>query len=127
MLGTNAVSALVRGRTPALQAAVLGRAHCISVVTEAELLFGLARRPEARNVALVVHAFLQATPVLPWTSVTAASYAKLRAALKRTGQGLSALDLMIAAHALAEGCTLATSDHAFMHVPGLEVLDWTGA
>jgi tRNA(fMet)-specific endonuclease VapC len=31
------------------------------------------------------------------------------------------LDLLIAAHALAEGCTLVTADRAFRNVPGLQV------
>lgn len=124
MLDTNAVSALIRGRAPRLDAAVMRRAHCVSVVTEAELRFGLARRPDARAVAAAVDAFLAATPVLPWTSEVAAVYATARARLEKAGVALAALDLMIAAHAMAADCTLATRDSVFQRVDDLTTFDW---
>lgn len=127
MLDTNAASALVRACAPQLDATVMSRPHCVSVVTEAELLYGLARRPQAQAIAAAVRAFLAATEVLPWTSQVAAVYADTRAQLARAGQTLAALDLMIAAHALAEGCTLATQDQAFRQVPALPLFDWSGA
>jgi tRNA(fMet)-specific endonuclease VapC len=34
------------------------------------------------------------------------------------------MDLMIAAHALAEGATLITNDSAFSQVPGLAIQDY---
>jgi tRNA(fMet)-specific endonuclease VapC len=41
------------------------------------------------------------------------------------GTPLGALDLLIAAHALAQGAQLITADKAFKLVPGLVVADWT--
>lgn len=35
------------------------------------------------------------------------------------------MDLLIAAHAIAEDCTLTSADRAFTKVPGLRVLDWS--
>jgi tRNA(fMet)-specific endonuclease VapC len=49
----------------------------------------------------------------------------LRAALEAAGTPLGGMDTLIAAHALAIGATLVTNDHAFQHVPGLTVEDWT--
>ncbi|WP_366759583.1 PIN domain-containing protein [uncultured Thiodictyon sp.] len=48
----------------------------------------------------------------------------LRAALYSLGKPLAPLDLMIAAHALAEGVILITADRAFSQVPGLCVQDY---
>ncbi|MBU0622445.1 MAG: type II toxin-antitoxin system VapC family toxin [Gammaproteobacteria bacterium] len=128
MLDTNAASSLIRGRSgPALQRLMTEYGTCISVITEAELLFGVRRRPDATRLAKAVEAFLQDVPSLPWTSVTAEVYAEQRTRMESQGIGLSAMDLLIATHALAENCTLISADRAFTQVPGLRVLDWTGS
>lgn len=126
MLDTNAASTLIRGRASAsLQNLLVEQAACISVITEAELRFGVVRRPEATRLARAVEVFLQDIPSLPWTSVTAQTYAELRTRMEIQGIGMSAMDLLIATHALAEGCTLISADRAFVQVPGLRVLDWS--
>lgn len=126
MLDTNAASTLIRGRAgPALQRLMTECGACISVITEAELRFGVRRRPEATRLAKTVEVFLQDVPSLPWTSATAEVYAEQRTRMEIQGIGLSAMDLLIAAHALAERCTLVSADRAFTQVPGLRVLDWS--
>ena len=126
MLDTNAASTLIRGRAGAdLQQLLMQHRACVSVITEAELRFGVARRPQANRLATTVAVFLQDTPILPWTSATAQAYAELRTRMESAGVGLSAMDLLIAAHAWAEDCTLVSADGAFVHVPGLRVLDWS--
>ena len=128
MLDTNAASTLIRGRvSAALQSLLVERDACISVITEAELRFGVTRRPDATRLAKAVEVFLQDIPSLPWTSIAAQAYAKLRTRMETQGIGLSAMDLLIATHALAENCTLISADHAFAQVPGLRVLDWSVA
>ena len=128
LLDTNAASTLIRGPgSQALQDLVIEHGACISGITEAELRFGVARRPEATRLAKAVENFLQDIPVLPWTSATAKVHADLRARMEIRGLSLSAMDLLIAAHALAENCTLASADRAFAHVPGLQVLDWSAS
>ena len=128
MLDTNAASTLIRGRVgAALQRLLAERDACISVITEAELRFGLTRRPDATRLAKAVEAFLRDIPSLPWTSTTAQAYAELRTRMETQGIGLSAMDLLIATHALAENCTLISADRAFAQVPGLRVLDWSAA
>lgn len=126
MLDTNAASTLIRGRvSQELQNLLMEHGACVSVITEAELRFGVRRRPDATRLAKAVEAFLQDTPVLPWTSSTAHTYAELRTRMETQGIGLSAMDLLIAAHALAAGCALLSADRAFTQVPGLHVIDWT--
>ena len=126
MLDTNAASSLIRGQgNLALQTLVVERDACISVITEAEIRFGVKRRPQATRLAKAVEMFLLDMPCLPWTSATAERYAELRSDMETLGVGLSAMDLLIAAHALAEDCTLISADRAFAKVPGLSLLDWS--
>jgi tRNA(fMet)-specific endonuclease VapC len=126
MLDTNAASMLIRGKATAmLQALVAEHPVCLSVITEAEIRFGVVRRPEATRLAKTADVFLVDTPVLPWTSATAEAYGELRARMETLGVSLSAMDLLIAAHAVAEGCILVTADRAFSKVPGLKTLDWS--
>jgi tRNA(fMet)-specific endonuclease VapC len=64
--------------------------------------------------------------VLPWTAEVATVYGELRAACARRGVTLSALDMMIAAQAVAQGAVLVTRDKAFDHVEeGLKLENWT--
>jgi tRNA(fMet)-specific endonuclease VapC len=126
MVDTNTASGLLKGQPSIvahLQAAAPERI-CLSVVTEAELRYGVARRPEARKLRAAVEEFLAAVDVLPWTGATARRYATLRAELERRGRPLGALDLMIAAHAVERDALLVTNDRAFGSVPGLRVDDW---
>jgi tRNA(fMet)-specific endonuclease VapC len=127
MLDTNMVSHIIKGHTRAL--AQLEKAAiaevCISVVTEAELHFGLAKRPEATRLHLIVREFLRRAEVVPWDSTAARIYGKLRADLESAGKVIGALDLMIAAHAVALDYTLVTNDAAFGKIAHLKIEDWT--
>jgi tRNA(fMet)-specific endonuclease VapC len=127
MLDTNTVSHIIKGHTRAL--AQLEKTAiadvCISVVTEAELHFGLAKRPEATRLHLIVREFLQRTEIVPWGSSVARTYGKLRADLEAVGKVVGALDLMIAAHAVALDYTMVTNDAAFGKISNLRIEDWT--
>jgi tRNA(fMet)-specific endonuclease VapC len=127
MLDTNAISALVKGQAGGLSKTLERRSFCISVISEAELRFGLARRPVNADLRSIIDNLLLATDIRPWNSACAERYGKLRAELEALGKPLGPMDLLIAAHALAEDCTLVSADRAFAHVPGLRVLDWTAA
>lgn len=129
MLDTNVASAIIRGAASHVLRTRL-RAHppgsvCVSAVTEAELRYGLAKRPEAAALAVAVEAFLRHVEILAWDHACAAAYGQLRTALETAGTPLGTLDTLIAAHALAAGCTLATRDQAFRHVPRLHIDDWS--
>ncbi|MBK1717079.1 type II toxin-antitoxin system VapC family toxin [Thiocystis violacea] len=127
LLDTNTVSHLLKEH-PAVAArlvAVPMAALCLSAITEAELLFGLAKRPDAPRLHRVVREFLRRVDVLPWDSAIAERYGTERAALERQGKNLAPLDLLIAAHALGVDAVLVTNDRAFTQVAGLTVEDWT--
>jgi tRNA(fMet)-specific endonuclease VapC len=127
MLDTNIVSHFIKGSTSvctkitALPMSELG----ISAITEGELLFGLAKKPEAIQLKRLVHEFLIRVDVLPWDSVIAECYGKLRADMQKKGRSLGNFDMLIAAHALALELTLITNDSAFSQVSGLNLEDWT--
>jgi tRNA(fMet)-specific endonuclease VapC len=97
----------------------------LSAFTQAELLYGLARKPQAIDLRIEVDKFLRRFQILPWDSIAAAAYGDLRPAQARKGRRLSHEDLMIAAHALALGLTLVTHDQVFGFVSGLKTEDWT--
>jgi tRNA(fMet)-specific endonuclease VapC len=128
MLDTNTISMVSRATSPMLDlrlSRVVDEQVCLSVVTEGEVLFGLAKSPDATRKAALMHAMLVKFAILPWTSKTAAIYGTLRADMRRAGRALGALDMMIAAHSLEMGTTLVTADAAFQHVPGLTIENWT--
>ena len=127
LLDTNTVSHAVRGHPKVLarMTAVPMASLAISTVTEAELRFGLARRPGSLRLQALVDEFLLRVDVLAWGRECAARYGPLRAALGERGKSLAPLDLMIAAHAQATGATLVSNDQAFAHCLDLALEDWT--
>ena len=129
ILDTNTVSSLVKKNPMAMQRAkdVPIASLCISAITEGELLFGLAKRPEAIRLHAAVREFLQCVDVMPWDEGVAKHYAHIRASLERQGKTLAPLDLLIASHAESIGAVLVTNDQAFRWMGNLRVEDWTEA
>jgi tRNA(fMet)-specific endonuclease VapC len=125
MLDTNAVTAIIKDRAKTLSAILNERPSCISVITEAELCFGLARRAVNTELRRIVENYLASVDILPWTSASAQRYGLLRAELDMLGKPLAPMDLLIASQAMAEDCTLVSADRAFTQVPGLRLLDWS--
>jgi tRNA(fMet)-specific endonuclease VapC len=128
LLDTNTVSYVTKGNRPRVRERLLRVAMAevgISVITEAEFLFGLARRPEAAKLKTVVEEFLLRVDVLPWDSEAAQQYSRIRATLEVGGEPMGNLDLMIAAQAIASGLVLVSSDAVFRRARGLKVEDWS--
>jgi len=123
LLDTNMVSYIAKGRSSAARTRLLGlesdEVACVSAVTEAEIRYGLAKRPEATALKVLMDGFLASIHVLPWDRDEAEAYGVLRAKLERTGLTLGNMDLMIAAHAVATGAVLVTNDKAFAQVEDL--------
>ena len=128
LLDTNTVSYAIRGEPLAVHRHLIAAPSssiALSSFTQAELLYGLARKHDAARLRSAVTGFLGNFVILPWDSAIAAAYGDLRAAQERKGQLLSHEDLMIASHALSFGITLVTADRAFSFVDGLRTEDWT--
>jgi tRNA(fMet)-specific endonuclease VapC len=127
LLDTNTVSYIIKGNVPRVRERLMKAPMAqvaISVITEAELRFGVVRRPEAARLKIAVEEFLLRVAILPWDSEAAKRYAQIRAALEGAGEPMGNLDMMIAAQALAAGMVLVTSDRAFRRVKGLKMEDW---
>lgn len=90
----------------------------------AELRFGAAKLGAARFSA-AVEAWLAGFEVRPWPLEATLHYASIRVALKQAGKSIAGMDLLIAAHAMAEDSVLVTNNaREFLHVPGLAVEEW---
>jgi len=128
LLDTNMVSYIVRGNPPAVRER-LSRLHqdevAISVMTEAELHFGVERAPEAGRLNFLIEQFLFQVPSIAWNSAAARQYGALRSRLQAAGTTMGNMDMIIAAHALAFDAILVTHDLAFRRVPHLKLEDWT--
>ena len=97
----------------------------ISVVTVAELLYGVRISGKAKQNREALDAFVKHVSVLDWTEGAAAHYAEIRSHLHKRGQMIGANDLMIAAHARNAGAVLVTNnEREFRRVPGLKVENW---
>jgi len=127
MLDTNTVGHLLKGH-PAVSLRVTEvpmAALCISAITGGELMFGLAKAPDAKRLHQAVMEFLRRVDVLSWDGAVMERYGNVRAGMEKQGRSLGPLDMLIAAHALETGCVLVTNDAAFSRVAGLTVEDWT--
>jgi len=130
LLDTNTCSYIIKGNRPHVRERLLKVPMSevgISVVTEAELRFGVARLPHAKRLNTAVEEFLLRVEVLPWDSDAAQRYARVRADLEDRGEPMGNLDMMIAAQALAAEAVLVTSDRVFRRVKGLKTEDWSRA
>ena len=98
---------------------------CISVITKAELLYGVAVSPRKAQDATALEGFLRYVQTLEYPDAAAQEYASVRARLKESGQMIGSNDLWIAAHARTLGLTLVTNNVSeFSRVPGLNVENW---
>ena len=101
---------------------------CLSVITKAELLFGVAVSPQRHRDGLAVDAFLRHVAVLDFAAPAAAHYAEIRADLRRRGAMIGANDLLIAAHARSRDLTLVTNNtREFGRVRGLTIENWASS
>ena len=113
MLDTDTASYLIKGKSPAIEsrlAAIVPSMVCISVMTRAELLYGLKRLPADHRLHLAVRQFLKIVRVLPWDAEAADWYADIRHQLVSSGQPIGELDMLIAAHSLSAGAVLVTNN-----------------
>ena len=128
LLDTNIASYIIKGNSPAVRRRLIRHPMAeiaISAVTEGELNYGVARKPEAIRLREAVDEFLLRVTILPWDSDAAGGYGELRTWLEQQGQPMGNLDLMIGAHALAAGLILVTNDRAFGRIAKLKIQDWT--
>jgi tRNA(fMet)-specific endonuclease VapC len=113
MLDTDTTSYLIKGKPRVVEgklAALAPSMVCISVMTRAELQYGLKRLPTDHRLHLAVSQFLKIVRILPWDIDAADWYATIRHQLVSTGQPIGELDMMIVAHSLSAGAVLVTNN-----------------
>jgi tRNA(fMet)-specific endonuclease VapC len=98
---------------------------CISVVTYAELIYGVARSSSKRVNRPIIEDFVRHLDVMDWDTEAADQYGVIRAELEAAGTPIGAMDMMIAAHAKSIKAVLVTNNQKhFTKVKGLKVDNW---
>ena len=127
LLDTNILSDLARhpqGRIASRIAAVGEATICTSIVVAAEFRFGAAKAG-SRKLADRVDIILSALEILPLEIPADRHYATVRWELTRRGTPIGPNDMLIAAHALAQGLTvISANSREFSRIPGLSVENW---
>jgi tRNA(fMet)-specific endonuclease VapC len=96
----------------------------ISSITGAELAFGVARSGSQRNQD-ALDKFLAPLDILPFDEDAMRRYGVVSSDLEREGTPIGALDLLIAAHALALNATLVSNNlREFQRIKGLSLENW---
>ncbi|MFM9967564.1 MAG: type II toxin-antitoxin system VapC family toxin [Burkholderiales bacterium] len=97
----------------------------ISWVTLAELEFGVAKSQHREKNRSALDEFVLPLEIAHLDHSAARVYAEVRALLEANGTPIGPLDLMIGAHALSLGVTLATGNvREFSRIKGLRVVNW---
>jgi tRNA(fMet)-specific endonuclease VapC len=128
MLGTDTCAFILRRSSDVLvqrMQAVPLREQVISVVTYAELSYGVEVSSKKKVNRAAVDELVMYLTVLDWPRVAADHCAHIRADLKKKGALIGANDLLIAAHALAVGAVVVTNNTKdFSRVKGLQLENW---
>jgi len=127
LLDTNIVSDLVRnpqGRVAQHIRTVGEHWVCTSIIVAAELRYGAAKGQSARLTAQL-ETVLGALEIISFEVPADAVYGTLRARLERSGRPIGGNDLLIAAQALALGCTVVSDNEGeFAQIAGLSHVNW---
>jgi tRNA(fMet)-specific endonuclease VapC len=98
----------------------------LSAITVAELEFGAHNSANYDTEIAAVRKLLTPFEILDYDGTTCPPfYGRVRRELEQAGQAIGAMDLLIAAHALALAATLVTNNlRHFQRVSGLSVTQW---
>ncbi|VEN73434.1 tRNA(fMet)-specific endonuclease VapC [Candidatus Desulfarcum epimagneticum] len=100
-------------------------ALCVSVVTYAEMRYGVERSSSRKMNSRILDNFISRLTVFPWDADAALEYGKLRVALEKKGTPIGNMDMLIAAHALSRDCVLVTHNvREFSRIQNLRHEDW---
>ncbi len=98
---------------------------CISVVTYAELIYGVEHSSSRKINRPIIDDFVRHLDIITWDEDAAEHYGKIRAFLRAEGNIIGSMDVMIAAHARSQNMILITNnDKHFKRVPKLRVENW---
>jgi len=129
LLDTNIISYFIKGINASLvqrmQAGVDAQDIAISVITRAELRYGVEMMNKFDKRRKRIDLLLEELPAIPWSIKAADEFGRIKAQLHRQGTPNGELDTQIAAHAMAEKLILVTHNtRHFENVPNLKLEDW---
>ena len=98
---------------------------CVSSITLSELEYGVEKSERRDRNKIALANFIAPIDVINYDDHAAARYGKIQYHLEKNGMPIGALDILIAAHALAQGLVLVTNnEREFKRVPGLKLENW---
>lgn len=98
----------------------------LSSLTIAELEFGVENSQYVEKNRIALLKFISLFFVLPFDDEDAVSYGKLMAKLKRKGEMIGPIDMLLAAQALSKELILITNNVGeFSRIDGLKIEDWS--
>ena len=130
VLDTNTVSAVMKSDVTVLKRVKDSnrREVLLPQPVVAEIAYGIARLPRSKRRHLLEERFAVIAGTLErleWTDAVSTAFGEIKAVLERKGRHIEDFDVAIAAHALANGATLVTSNLKHMtSVPNLRLEDW---
>ncbi len=131
MLDTNVCIAIMKKAPPQIRNRLKGlRADDVGVssIVAAELWYGIAQSQRTKHNQEALKDFLRYVTVTDWPADAAPAYGKIRSHLRKKGTPIGAMDLLIAAHALAVDTVLVTNNVSeFKRVPKLKIEKWIGS
>lgn len=126
LLDTNIVSHIVRNESKVIQKlfSLPTSAIYISVITYAEIQYGLQKRPGAKTLRNTINELLKRVEIIEWDQRAANIYGKVRTELEVRGKSMDSMDLLIASQAIANKMTLVSDDKVFVNIKVLKLENW---
>jgi len=98
----------------------------ISSLTVAELEYGVENSKYIEDNRIALLKFLSIFNILNFDDMDAAPYGKLKTKLKKTGQIIGPIDMLLAAQAISKELIFVTNNvDEFKRIDGLKIEDWT--
>jgi tRNA(fMet)-specific endonuclease VapC len=127
MLDTNFCIYVIKNYPPELRERFnsLAEQLCVSSITIAELYYGAEKSARRLENLQAIGQFCARLDVLAFSAKAAAHFGEIRANIERLGTPVGLLDMLIGAHARAEGLIVVTNNaREFQRLPGLRVENW---
>jgi tRNA(fMet)-specific endonuclease VapC len=127
MLDTNICIYVIKNHPPQLRQRFnrFAESLCMSSITLAELHYGAEKSSRRVENLLAIEQFGARLEVLAFSPKAAAHFGQIRAEVERLGKPAGLLDMLIGAHARAEGVIIVTNNaRKFERLPGVRVENW---
>jgi tRNA(fMet)-specific endonuclease VapC len=127
MLDTNICIYVIKNYPPKLRERFnsLAEQLCMSSITLAELHYGAEKSARRLENLQAIEQFTARLEVLAFSQKAAAHFGQIRADVERLGKPVGPLDMLIGAHARAEGLIVVSNNaREFRRLPGVRVENW---